>query len=215
MRRGNRALNAARGKTNNKDELLAAASVLMRERDSFDISLSEIALKSGVNSALVKYYFGNKEGLLLMLLERDSKASLSDLGKLLEMDLTSAQKMRRHIAGMINTFYRAPYLCRLLFSMINDSPPERSQDIADRFVKPLADAYKSIIDEGVRRGEFRPVDPKMFYFTAIGACDQLFSARRTMQRVFGVDEIDDELRKQYVDHTVRTLMSALLIEPKD
>jgi AcrR family transcriptional regulator len=52
--------------------LLKAAGELMTERNSIDISLSELAKKSGINAALVKYHFGNKDGLLLALLARDS-----------------------------------------------------------------------------------------------------------------------------------------------
>ncbi len=49
-------------------KLLKAAGELMTERNSIDISLSELAKKSGINAALVKYHFGNKDGLLLALL---------------------------------------------------------------------------------------------------------------------------------------------------
>jgi AcrR family transcriptional regulator len=42
----------------------------MIQRSSIDISLSDIAQKSGANAALVKYHFGNKDGLLLALLAR-------------------------------------------------------------------------------------------------------------------------------------------------
>ena len=45
-------------------KLLVAAGDLMIERNSTDISLSDIAQKSGVNAALVKYHFGNKDGLV-------------------------------------------------------------------------------------------------------------------------------------------------------
>jgi AcrR family transcriptional regulator len=51
-------------------KLLVAAGDLMIERNTTDVSLSEIAQKSGVNAALVKYHFGNKDGLLLALLAR-------------------------------------------------------------------------------------------------------------------------------------------------
>ena len=44
------------------DGRLVAASELMIERSSIDVSLSDIAQKSGVNAALVKYHFGNKDG---------------------------------------------------------------------------------------------------------------------------------------------------------
>ena len=51
-----------------REKLLDAVAALMTDRKSTEISLSEIALKSGVNSALVKYHFGTKAGLMLELL---------------------------------------------------------------------------------------------------------------------------------------------------
>ena len=50
--------------------LLDTASSLMREGDTVDVSLSELSKRSGLNSALVKYYFGNKAGLLKALVEQ-------------------------------------------------------------------------------------------------------------------------------------------------
>ena len=55
------------GKNTTAEKLLVAASELMIERSSIEVSLSDIAQKSGVNAALVKYHFGNKDGLLLAL----------------------------------------------------------------------------------------------------------------------------------------------------
>ena len=64
-------------------KLLVAAGDLMIERNTTDVSLSEIAQKSGVNAALVKYHFGNKDGLLLALLARDAETEVANLEYLL------------------------------------------------------------------------------------------------------------------------------------
>ena len=61
------------GRNATAEKLLVAASELMIERSSIEISLSDIAQKSGVNAALVKYHFGNKDGLLLALLAFSSR----------------------------------------------------------------------------------------------------------------------------------------------
>ena len=71
------------GKSSTAEKLLVAASELMIERSSIDVSLSDIAQKSGVNAALVKYHFGNKDGLLLALLARDAATEVTQLEYLL------------------------------------------------------------------------------------------------------------------------------------
>src|SRR3978361_2201040 len=71
------------GKTTTAEKLLVATSELMIERSSIDVSLSDIAQKSRVNAALVKYHFGNKDGLLLALLARAAATEVTQLQYLL------------------------------------------------------------------------------------------------------------------------------------
>src|SRR6202023_133125 len=88
-------------KNTTADRLLVAASELMIERSSIEVSLSDIAQKSGVNAALVKYHFGNKDGLLLALLARDAATELAQLGYLLAQPITPTAKLKLNIAGLI------------------------------------------------------------------------------------------------------------------
>src|SRR6478736_2151901 len=86
-------LQAAKNTT--AEKLLVGASELMIERSSIDVSLSDIAQKSGVNSALVKYHFGNKDGLLLALLARDSGAEMANLAFVLDQPISATEKIKR------------------------------------------------------------------------------------------------------------------------
>src|SRR3981081_411702 len=85
-------LPAARNTT--ADRLLVAASELMIERNSIDVSLSDIAQKSGINAALVKYHFSNKDGLLLALLARDAATAVRHAEILLAQPITPSAKLR-------------------------------------------------------------------------------------------------------------------------
>ena len=87
-------------------KLLKAAGELMIERDTIDISLSELAKRSGINAALVKYHFGNKNGLLLALLTRDARSQIAKLDTLMQQPLSPTEKLRLHVAGVINAYYR-------------------------------------------------------------------------------------------------------------
>ena len=66
----------------------------MIERASIEVSLSDIAQKSGVNAALVEYQFGNKDGLLLALLARDAATEMSSSN----ISCSSRSRRRRNCA---------------------------------------------------------------------------------------------------------------------
>src|ERR1700761_5068696 len=86
------------GRNATADKLLVAASELMIERSSIEVSLSDIAQKSGANAALVKYHFGNKAGLLLALLARDAATEVANLEYLLVQPISPVAKLKLHIA---------------------------------------------------------------------------------------------------------------------
>ncbi|WP_431469644.1 TetR family transcriptional regulator [Sphingosinithalassobacter sp. LHW66-3] len=193
------------------DALLNATSALMTERNSVDVTFVDIAQRSGLNSALIRYHFGNKAGLFMALLERDAGGTFGNLDALVEADMPAPQKMRHHISGVIKTYYRYPYMNRLVGALSIDTDSETARFIAERFTKPLAAAQKAILEQGVREGVFRDVDPMLFYFSLIGACDHLFHARHSLKYAFGIDEITDEMRRGYADHITELLMESILL----
>jgi AcrR family transcriptional regulator len=193
------------------EKLLAAVSELMIERNSTEVSLSDLAQKSGVNAALVKYHFGNKEGLLLALLARDAEVQIAHLEYLFKQPIAPTEKLKLHIAGIINAYYRFPYINRLLHLLLHESSEEAAASVSQFFVKPLLDFQRRLLDEGVAAGEFKAVDSVFFYTHLIGACDHLFYARHTVSRAIGVGGVTDEVRRQYIDHMTETLLGGLLM----
>ena len=192
-----------------RERLLDTAGRLMSDRHSIDVSLSEIAGHSGLNSALVKYYFGNKEGLLLALVEREAVAALQGFKELLRQDLTPTEKLRRHIAGIINNFFRTPYLNRLLHSLLDDRQSRSARQVRRIFVRPVMELQRELLTEGMRAGEFKEVDPVLFYVSVLGACDHLFNARYAVRSLAGGAGFDDAIRERYIAHVCDVFIHGL------
>jgi TetR/AcrR family transcriptional regulator len=195
---------------NARDQLIEAASQIMREGDTIDLSLSELSLRAGLNSALVKYYFGNKNGLMLALLDRDMGNIVHSLEALVAKDMPPEEKLRLHIGKVIDTYYAFPYLNRLLMRTVRDSAPVEAARIAELYLRPIAKAYDDLINEGIKAGKFRKIDPQLFYFTVTGAADRFYSSRLVLRHCYNQDDFSETMRDHYREHTVELVMRGLL-----
>ncbi len=187
-------------KNTTADRLLDAASELMIERSSIEVSLSDIAQKSGANAALVKYHFGNKDGLLLALLARDAATEMSNLEYLLAQPVTPTEKLKLHIAGVIRAYHRFPYMNRLIHYLLHESSQEAADEVSKFFVAPLLSFHRRLLAAGIKAGEFRDIDPVLFYTSLIGACDHLFFGRHAMSRATGIGPVTDDVCRDYIKH---------------
>ena len=193
-----------------REQLLVTTSRIMREADTVDISLALLSKKSGLNSALVKYYFGNKAGLMKALLDRDMGKIIQSVDALLAKDFDPETKLRRHLSAVVDTFFETPYIQRLLMRLVRESEPSEAQRIADTYLMPICAAYDRLIGEGVTAGVFRQVDPQLFFFSVTGAADRFFSARLILRYCFGEDSLTEKLRDQYREHMIEFVMAGLL-----
>ena len=193
--------------------LLDAAARVLAKRSAIDVSLNDISQESGLNSALVKYYFGSKDGLLLALFSRDSAKAVAEMNHLVAAPMSPEAKIRIHISGAINTYVRTPYLNRLFHYLIDGGNEAVASSISQQFGRPILDAQRAILAEGARIGLFLRLDAEMLYFSLTGACDFIFSSAGAIPALTEEPGITDPLRKRYIAHVTDVFMTALLVPP--
>jgi len=190
-----------------REDILRAAHELMVEMDTVEISLSQIAEKAQLSAALVKYYFGSKDGMLLELL-RQYKTAPGRLDALLAAPVSASEKLAMHIQGIVNVYSRAPYLNRLILTLLRrDSPMVK--EISENFMRPMAEFHAKLLALGVQEGSMREIDPMSFNFMLVGACDNLFSRRAALPLGFGVPEITAEVRRKHVEELTRLFLAGV------
>ena len=195
-----------------KNRLIEAGRSLMIERNAVDFSLQDVAARSGLNSALVKYHFGNKDGLLLAILEQDAGHAVSQMQRLAVRAMSATAKLEAHIRGVIETYHRRPYMNRLVHMAMHDLGEQAADQVAKFFVTPLVAFQRDLLAAGVATGEFRPVDPIFFYHSVIGACEHLFVSQAPMRRVFEGYAFDDDLCRRYSAHVIDLIGRGIMRE---
>ncbi len=148
-------------------EILHAALRAFREKGYHATTLDDIAERVGIRKTALYHYFPDKESILYEC-HRESLAEVAGL-------LTKARKqftlsgerlayvIRQHVRLMTDTLEGSP----LAFEVTALSPKRQQEIIAarDRYERGL----REIITQGIRTGEFRPVNPKIAVFAILGA----------------------------------------------
>jgi TetR/AcrR family transcriptional regulator len=158
--------------------------------------VSEICTRANANVAMVKYCFGSKDGLLDALLERALRQLAGELERLSAAELAPEAKLRRHVGEIVRNYVRYPYVNRLMNERLLAADPESVDRISSSFAIPARDFYATLLAEGQRDERWRDLDPTLFFFSVVGLCEFLFSARPLLERAFD-EAMDAELVERY------------------
>jgi len=150
-----------------RTEIFRSLGLALRERGLASLTMQAIADRLGLTKGNLYYYFENKQDLLYgchLACMRLSLRALEEVRRSTEPPGTRlSQVLTRHIRAITDEVYGAV----LLTDLESLTPAQRKRYVAmrDRFERGV----RQIIREGVERGEFRKVDPRLAGFAILGA----------------------------------------------
>ena len=193
---------AVKGAELTAEKLLQATHELMLEHGGVEPSVSQLCERAGVQVAMVSYCFGGKTQLLQALLERAVEDVVAQLERLAAAEMPPDEKLRRHVAGVIRNFVRYPYAQRLSQTLAAGGPTVAG--MGERFAGPLLQFHTELLRAGADAGVFRSVDPSLFFFSLVGACEFLFAAQGWLD-----EGIDEALIERFTDHTTELVLRGI------
>jgi TetR/AcrR family transcriptional regulator len=175
--------------TPSKEQILDAAERLFAAQGFSATTTKQIGQAAGVNTALLYYYYGDKEGLYHSVLERLVTRLVSRTMGRLGADASPPLKIRGFIEAQVETFMANPQLPRLFMREMLDHDAshavEQIQHLAATSFKGLCDT----IAEGQRQGTFRSdVDPKFAAISTVGQVAYFFLARPAVRILLGAEQ---------------------------
>lgn len=152
-------------------EVLDAATELFAQKGYEATSLQDIADAVGVSRPALYHYLSSKEDLLVMLVEGVSQSLADVLGEMRERpDLAPTEKISKVTEQLVRQRVQHPGRFLILDRSESVLPEPARTDHAEAKRRILREVV-TIIDEGVRAGEFLPTDARTAALSLIGMCN--------------------------------------------
>ena len=170
-----------------KEKLLAAGAKLFAEKGFAGISIRQLADEAGVNSAMISYYFGGKEGLYEAVITTQYERLL---GKFEEIAASPApvQKKLHMYAEVIrrNHMEDQPLMARLVQGELS-SPTACMEKVIRKYTARIAKLVSGILREGIQNGQLRQdIDPLFAALALAGMLNFFFILREVTKSVVPV-----------------------------
>jgi len=204
-------------KPDKKDHILAAAQKLFALQGYDATSVRDICQEADVNVAMVNYYFGSKEGMFREMVVQKASFMRGKLEELVaDKTITPIEKMQIAIEHQVNRmFLHKPFTLVVIREMSKDRGASLRNLLQELFL-PNMKLLKSIINQGIRTGEFRKVDVELTIATIIGAIWNIISTGDIMLEGLCKTQpaaSDPELlKKRLINHLHQLIRNHLLIE---
>ncbi|WP_428773071.1 TetR/AcrR family transcriptional regulator [Vibrio sp.] len=198
--------------THARQRLIENARQLFTSTAYHKVSMRRVAEQAGVNSALVHYYFGSKEGLFEAMLRETLAPMLSKMRTLLD------DQSQSNLADLMRTYTeemsKVPQLPRLIAQVMQMPATDRQRQLIEKVMmdisKPMQDLlFDKLLDSGVLRPG---IDANLCRVSFISLMVFPFIAPTAMFAVHGI-QLTPEFLARLVEHNIQLMSEGFLTPP--
>jgi TetR/AcrR family transcriptional regulator len=190
-----------------KETILMIAEEVFGQYSFAGATIRLIAERSGVNSAMISYYFGSKEALYRNIFELRLEEIAEEISRFEQLDLDPAEKLKAYLAAYIERIASNPNFHRLLGNELVtvQHPPIIIQisEVRSRIYNFL----RKIITNGITRGYFKKIDEEVFVLNILALVPSVFTNHLTMRI-----HLNKQPHEDFVRRIVNYMMSMLILE---
>ncbi|HLO03965.1 MAG TPA: TetR/AcrR family transcriptional regulator [Symbiobacteriaceae bacterium] len=161
------------GRPTRKDLILEVAVRLFSERGFHGTTIREIAEAAGMLSGSLYAHIQTKEDLLYEVVMQAADRFLGAIEPLVVADLPAAEKLRQAMIAHVEVVAASRAHATVFMHEWKALTPERRAEVAARR-KAYEQQLGQILTEGVRRGEFKPLDERMARLLILSAVNWLY-----------------------------------------
>jgi len=172
------------------DLILEAATRVFIRKGFAGARMEEIARESGMNRALLHYYFQSKERLFNIIFERHFKLIQTGLGEIFISDDSVEGKIRRIILHYYQQISQNPFLPMFVMHELSVNPDRIVNMMRNASGLPENHAHVFIqqVNEAGKSGLIRPVDGAHLLSSIFSMIIYPFLAKPVLKMILQTDE---------------------------
>jgi AcrR family transcriptional regulator len=199
-----------------REGLVAATLALLRHTPPEALTLLQIATSVGVDPALVRYYFGNKDGLLraatLSLMNQVQAAS-----ELQADEPSVAAMLGQRVRLIIDTGRQNPHFLKLVMREIyaageRGDARDATWDVLDLTARRGAALSSALLEARPAAAQGVSIDARFLHVALLGACTFFATAQPLFKVLFDGEQDDDELARRYSEFLTELLLRGLGVD---
>ncbi len=203
-------------KNGKKKYMLKVAEQLFAQHGFEAVSLRQLVEAANVNIAMVKYYFGSKDGLFKALMDEKFPRTRDQINELANSSLDPWQKLLKFVDIYAEKFFDDHDFLRIIMREMSLSQrPKHVDVITDHFAHILS-ILEGFIVEGQQKGIFRPVDVGLTLATVFGSFSTLIGQGKLMCVVMQEDceanIYSEQSKARFKNHLIELLRAHLLVK---
>jgi TetR/AcrR family transcriptional regulator len=192
-----------------QQQILDAAEIEFAKDGLKGARLSAIADRAKITTAMIHYYFENKEGLYKAVLQRPINEALSVVNQLDLEKLHPQEALKQIIRNAIA--YEAAYPHR---QMLWFQEASQNQGLYFKEIKPmnLYTPLLKVLERGMKEGYFRITDPFLTLTHIISVCIFYFVVQENWKHLTPeIDRLSPEMVEKHTENAIALILGGLLI----
>lgn len=200
-----------------RETIMDAAVELFAVKGFEGSSIREIAQAAGVNLAMINYYFGTKEKLFEQLVLHRATNILSATGEIINnTQLSYQEKMEQLLYAHVERLFHHRHFHRVIHQEMMLSNRTQLQEIIVNSLSPNNILIQDLINEGIAKGAFKPVDTHLIVATFFGTVNYVVSSRKFCNKLLNKEDdyipYEDESFKQRMKEHLKDMLLAILVK---
>ncbi|MEU0805930.1 TetR/AcrR family transcriptional regulator [Streptomyces sp. NPDC005970] len=142
-----------------RHRILTEAALLFRRHGYRGTSTRQIAEAVGIKQPSLFHHFANKQAILEELMAISLEESLAGAQRAAIAEGSAAQRLYDYVLWDLTTLHRLPFALSGIYA--HDVLEDPALATWSAKLEALYAALRSLIEQGIRSGEFRPVNPDL------------------------------------------------------